>query len=251
MRPSKKRTYLVTGAAGGIGSACVDELLHDGLNVCAADLRALDDGEAHADAMDNLLLEKVDVSNEASCRAVVEATIKRFGRLDGLIHMAGVHCTEDWEHMTAESFNRILSINVTGTFLIARAAAEGMAKTGGGAIVLASSGSTNLSRQDGKGNSSPAFVASKAAIIGLVGSLARSFAPMHIRVNAVSPGATDTAMSASFDENSMRKLSRRTLAGRIGTAGEIARVASFLVGNTSSYVDGQVIAVNGGDTHGA
>jgi len=247
----KKRTFLVTGAAGGIGGACVDHLLHEGFRVCAADLRPIDAADAHEDAADYLLLEQVDVSKEASCQAVVEATIKRFGRLDGLIHMAGVHCVEPWEEMTAESFDRILSINVAGTFLIARAAALGMAKTGGGSIVLASSGSTNLSRQDGTGNSSPAFVASKSAIIGLVGALARSFAPMHVRVNAISPGATDTAMSAHFDEDTMRRLSRRTLAGRIGAASEIARVAAFLVSNDASYVDGQVIAVNGGDFHGS
>jgi len=247
----KKRTILVTGAAGGIGGACVDHLLHEGFNVCAADLRPLDVGEAHADALKNLQLEQVDISRQDSCEAVVEAAIKRFGRLDGLIHMAGVHCVEPWEELTAESFNRILSINVSGTFLIARAAALGMAKTGGGAIVLASSGSTNLSRQDGTGNSSPAFVASKSAIIGLVGALARSFAPLHVRVNAVSPGATDTAMSARFDEHTMRTLSERSLAGRIGAASEIARVAAFLVSNAASYVDAQVIAVNGGDIHGS
>ena len=247
----KKRTILVTGAAGGIGGACVDHLLHEGFNVCAADLRPLDDGEAHADALENLQLEQVDIARQNSCEAVVEAAIKRFGRLDGLIHMAGVHCVEPWEDLTAESFNRILSINVAGTFLIARAAALGMAKTGGGAIVLASSGSTNLSREDGTGNSSPAFVASKSAIIGLVGALARSFAPLHVRVNAVSPGATDTAMSAHFDEHTMRTLSERSLAGRIGAASEIARVAAFLVSNAASYVDAQVIAVNGGDIHGS
>jgi len=247
----KKRTILVTGAAGGIGGACVNHLLHEDFNVCAADLRPLDVDEAHADALKNLQLEQVDISRQDSCEAVVEAAIKRFGRLDGLIHMAGVHCVEPWEELTAESFNRILSINVSGTFLIARAAALGMAKTGGGAIVLASSGSTNLSRQDGTGNSSPAFVASKSAIIGLVGALARSFAPLHVRVNAVSPGATDTAMSAHFDEHTMRTLSERSLAGRIGAASEIARVAAFLVSNAASYVDAQVIAVNGGDIHGS
>ena len=251
MPSRKKRTFLVTGAAGGIGGACVDHLLHERVNVCAADLRPLDHADAHDDVLETLLLEQVDVSNDASCHAVVAATIKRFGRLDGLIHRAGVQCIEPWEEMTAESFDRILSINVAGTFLIARAAALGMAKTGGGSIVLASSGSTNMSRQDGIGNSSPAFVASKSAIIGLVGALARSFAPLHVRVNAISPGATDTAMSAHFDEDTMHRLSERTLVGRIGAASEIAQVASFLVSNASSYVDGQVIAVNGGDVHGS
>jgi len=246
---SNARVILVTGAAGGIGGACADLLLHEGKRVCAADLKPFHDDDIHEDAQDTLLLQKLDVSDAASCKAVVAATVERFGRLDGLIHMAGVHSDHDWRHLEPEDFNKLLSINVTGTFLMAKAAAEAMRKTGGGAIVLTSSGSINLSGQGGEVSACPAFVTSKAAIIGLMGALARSFAPLHIRVNAVSPGATDTAMMAHYDEKAMRRLSRRTLAGRIGSASEIARVASFLVSDASSYIDGQVIAVNGGETH--
>ncbi len=246
---SKARVILVTGAAGGIGGACADLLLHEGKRVCAADLKPFHDDDVHDDATDTLLLQKLDVSDQASCRAVVAATVERFGRLDGLIHMAGVHSDHDWRHLEPEEFNKLLSINVTGTFLMAKAAAEAMRKTGGGAIVLTSSGSVNLSGHGGEVSSCPAFVTSKAAVIGLVGALARSFAPLHIRVNAVSPGATDTAMMAHYDEKAVRRLSRRTLAGRIGSASEIARVASFLVSDAASYIDGQVIAVNGGETH--
>ena len=251
MSSSKERVILVTGAAGGIGGACADLLLHEGKRVCAADLKPFHDDDVHEDAEDTLLLQKVDVSDAASCKAVVAATVARFGRLDGLVHMAGVHSDHDWRELEPEQFNRLLSINVTGTFLMAKAAAEAMRKTGGGSIVLTSSGSVNLSGHGGDVNICPAFVTSKAAIIGLVGALARSFAPLHIRVNAISPGATDTAMTARYDEKAMRRLSRRTLAGRVGSASEIARVASFLVSDASSYVDGQVIAVNGGDTFGA
>ena len=246
---SNARVILVTGAAGGIGGACADLLLHEGKRVCAADLKPFHDDDIHDDAQDTLLLQKLDVSDPASCKAVVAATVERFGRLDGLIHMAGVHSDHDWRHLEAEEFNKLLSVNVTGTFLMAKAAAEAMRKTGGGAIVLTSSGSINLSGHGGEVSSCPAFVTSKAAVIGLVGALARSFAPLHIRVNAVSPGATDTAMMAHYDEKAMRRLSRRTLAGRIGSASEIARVASFLVSDAASYIDGQVIAVNGGETH--
>ena len=246
---SNARVILVTGAAGGIGGACADLLLHEGKRVCAADLKPFHDDDIHEDAQDTLLLQKLDVSDAASCKAVVAATVERFGRLDGLIHMAGVHSDHDWRHLEPEDFNKLLSINVTGTFLMAKVAAEAMRKTGVGAIVLTSSGSINLSGQGGEVSACPAFVTSKAAIIGLMGALARSFAPLHIRVNAVSPGATDTAMMAHYDEKAMRRLSRRTLAGRIGSASEIARVASFLVSDASSYIDGQVIAVNGGETH--
>ena len=244
----KSKVILVTGAAGGIGGACVDLLLHQGKRVCAADLKPFHDDDVHEDAHDTLLMQRLDVSDPASCKAVVAATLERFGRLDGLIHMAGIHSDHNWRELEAEEFNKLLSINVTGTFLMAKAAAEAMSKTGGGSIVLTSSGSVNMSGHGGEVSSCPAFVTSKAAVIGLVGALARSFAPLHIRVNAVSPGATDTALMAHYSEEALHRLSQRTLAGRVGSASEIARVASFLVSDAASYVDGQVIAVNGGET---
>jgi 3-oxoacyl-[acyl-carrier protein] reductase len=98
----------------------------------------------------------------------------------------------------------------------------------------------------GHGRGGPAYVSSKAAIIGLTRALARSLAPRGIRVNAVSPGATDTAMTADYDEEARRKVAERTLLGRIGRPQDIAAVAQFLISDAASYMTGEIVHVNGG-----
>jgi 3-oxoacyl-[acyl-carrier protein] reductase len=176
--------------------------------------------------------------------------MERFGALTSLIHMAAAHSTQTWRELSADHFNRIMAVNVTGAFLMAQAVAEHMRQEEGGAIVLASSGSINVSGVGGHGRGGPAYVASKAAIIGLTRALARSLAPLRIRVNAVSPGATDTAMTASYDEEARRKVGERTLVGRIGRPEEIAAVALFLISDAASYVTGEIVSVNGGGSFG-
>src|SRR5688572_31257244 len=121
---------------------------------------------------------------------------------------------------------------------------------GGGAIVLAGSGSMNVCGVGGHGRGGPDYVSSKAAIVGLTRSLARSYAPHGIRVNAVSPGATATPMTAEYDEEALRAVAQRTLARRIGTPEEIAAVACFLISDAASYVFGEVVQVNGGGSFG-
>ncbi len=167
-----------------------------------------------------------------------------------LIHMAAAHSTLTWRELDADHFNRIMAINVTGAFLMAQAAAERMKPHDGGAIVLTSSGSINVGGVGGHGRGGPAYVSSKAAIIGLTRALARSFAPLGIRVNAVSPGSTDTAMTAHYDEEARRKVAERTLVGRIGAPEEIAAVAQFLISDAASYVTGEIVHVNGGGSFG-
>jgi 3-oxoacyl-[acyl-carrier protein] reductase len=158
--------------------------------------------------------------------------------------MAGIHSTLTWREISPEHFDQILSVNVTGSFLIARAAAEQMER--GGAIVLTSSSSIMVGGVGGSGRGGPAYVASKAAIIGLTRALARSLAPMGIRVNAVSPGSTETAMTAEYDEQAKRRVAERTFVGRMGRAEEIAAVACFLISDGASYVSGETLQVTGG-----
>jgi len=189
---------------------------------------------------------RADVASEADCRAAVAATVQRFGTLDGLIHMAALHSTLTWEEADAAEFNRIMAVNVTGAFLIAKAAAEPMKKAGRGAIVLASSTVMNSGGVGGHGRGGPAYATSKAAIVGLTRSLARALAPHGIRVNAVSPGSTATAMTADYDEAALAQLAARTPLGRIGRPEEIAAIACFLVGEGASYMVGDVVNANGG-----
>jgi 3-oxoacyl-[acyl-carrier protein] reductase len=240
------KTVIVTGGASGIGLACVQGLLAAGHRVCAADLAAMP--ALQLDDPSHLLAVRADVADAASCRDVVMQAKERFGPPSALIHMAARHSTKTWRELDADEFNRTLAVNVTGSFLMAQAAADAM--TGGGAIVLASSGSINVSGVGGHGRGGPAYVASKAAIIGLTRALARSLAPLRIRVNAVSPGSTDTAMTASYDEAARRNVAERTLVRRIGRPEEIAAVAQFLISDAASYVTGEIVNVNGGGSFG-
>jgi 3-oxoacyl-[acyl-carrier protein] reductase len=241
------KTVIVTGAASGIGHACVLGLLADGHRVCGADLQPFPI-ERLADGRDRFLAVRADVSSAADCANVAARTAKELGAPQALIHMAAAHSTLTWRELDGEHFNRILAVNVTGSFLMAQAAAEHMA--GGGAIVLTSSGSINVSGVGGHGRGGPAYVSSKAAIIGLTRALARSLAPRGIRVNAVSPGATDTAMTADYDEEARRKVAERTLLGRIGRPQDIAAVARFLISDAAAYMTGEIVHVNGGGSFG-
>jgi NAD(P)-dependent dehydrogenase (short-subunit alcohol dehydrogenase family) len=249
MNQSKKR-IVVTGAASGIGAACVRVALEKGWSVCAVDLNEPDSEGLSARDLERFTAVKADVTDAAACEAAVQTAVSAFGGLDGLIHMAAVHSTRTWRELDAAEFQRTLGVNVTGSFLMAQACARAMEASGGGAIALASSGSMNVSGVGGHGRGGPAYVASKAAIVGLARALARSFAPINVRVNAVSPGATRTAMTADYSEDALRKVGERTLLGRIGEAREIAAVACFLVSDEASYVIGDIVAVNGGGSFG-
>jgi 3-oxoacyl-[acyl-carrier protein] reductase len=241
------KTVIVTGAASGIGFACVQGLLAAGHRVCGADVQPIP-MEAFGQHAANFLAVRADVSDAADCQNAVAQAVKKFGGLTSLIHMAAAHSTLTWRELDSAHFNRILAVNVTGSFLMAQAAAEKIAR--GGAIVLTSSGSINVSGVGGHGRGGPAYVSSKAAIIGLTRALARSLAPQGIRVNAVSPGATDTAMTADYDEEARRKVGERTLLGRIGRPEEIAAVAQFLISDAAGYMTGEIVHVNGGGNFG-
>jgi NAD(P)-dependent dehydrogenase (short-subunit alcohol dehydrogenase family) len=240
--PSKH--VIVTGAASGIGLACVQRLLADGHRVCGMDLQPFPTDQTKADQRSRFIEARVNVADRAECIAATKRAVDAFGGVNGLIHMAGIHSTLTWREITPEHIDRILSVNVTGSFLMAQTVAEQMKR--GGAIVLTSSSSIAVGGVGGSGRGGPAYVASKAAIIGLTRALARSFAPIGIRVNAVSPGSTETAMTAEYDEQAKRRVGERTFVGRMGHPEEIAAAACFLISEDSSYISGEVLPVTGG-----
>ncbi len=245
------QTVIVTGAASGIGFACVQLLLDQGFNVCGLDVNPIPIDELNSSIDGARFLQAhTDVSNSAACAAAVVACVAKFGRVDALIHMAAVHSTRTWREIDAAHMNEVLQINVTGAFNMSQAAALAMEKTGGGAICLAMSGSIAVSGLGGEGRGGIAYVSSKAAIIGVTRGLARSLAPINIRVNAVSPGSTRTAMTSDYSEDAVRHAGSKTLAGRMGEPSEIASVALFLISDAAGYIQGQIVNVNGGGSLG-
>ena len=239
-----EQTVIVTGAGGGIGMACARDLAADGANVTALDVKPIPAEVTNAGACLPLT---VDVSDFGQCRDAVAQTVEKFGRLDALCHFAAIHSTKTWAEVPAEEFNRVLEVNVTGSFLIAKAVAEYMKDHGGGAIVLTSSGSVQRSGVGGgTGRGGPAYVTSKAAIYGLNRALARSLGPHDIRVNTVSPGATETPMIGEYTEAARESAAERTMLGRIGAPEDAADVARFLISDKARYVTGEVINVSGG-----
>lgn len=239
-------SVLVTGAASGIGRASVIDLLEHGWRVVATDLDEGALGAAHPDRRDDLRLIAGDVTDAAHCKAAVACAVDGFGALDALAHWAGIHCTDTWDELSAEQFERVLKVNAVGAFLMAQASARHMVTRGSGAIVLTASSSTIVGGVGGEGRGGPAYTSSKGAIIILVRTLARSLGPHGIRVNAVSPGPTETPMIAEYSDDARQGSAERAALGRIAEPAEIASVARFLISPDSSYISGDVIDANGG-----
>ena len=243
---SEEKNVIVTGAASGIGRACARDLAAEGHRVLAFDLSSDAIEAAHPGTGNALVPFAGDVSNARDCERAVEAAVERFGRLDAMIHFAAIHSTAPWRELGAEEFNRVLAVNVTGSFLMSQAAAKPMISQNGGSIVLTASGIVHVGGVGGTGRGGPAYASSKAAIVALTRSLARSLGPDGIRVNAIAPGATETAMTADYTEEDVAQARSRSVLGRMGRPEEIADAARFLISERASFITGEVMNVNGG-----
>jgi NAD(P)-dependent dehydrogenase (short-subunit alcohol dehydrogenase family) len=248
---SEPKTVLVTGAASGIGLACAKLLLADGANIVAFDPQEDRMREALGDDNPQLFLLGGDVSVPDHCEEAVAVAVDRYGALDALIHCGAAHSSARWDELDAAEMNRVLAVNVTGTFLIAQAAAGHMTTRGSGAIVLTTSASVLHGVTGGNGQGGPAYVSSKGAVIALTRSLARALGPKGIRVNAVSPGLTETAMIAGYTEQQRADMMKRFPLGRFAAPEEIAEAALFLILDRASFMTGENMHVNGGSNFGS
>jgi len=239
----------VTGAGSGIGRATTLELADRGVSVMVADF-ALDGAEetvrqvtkagGRAEAV------KVDVADEASVAAMVAAATDAFGRLDYLVNCAGISAAGPnvpLHEVELSAFERVLGVNVVGTFLSMKHAAPAMLDAGGGAIVNISS-----TMGDRASAGDPSYPTSKHAVRGLTKSAALTYAEQGIRVNSIGPGVVKTGMTAPIfeDEQTTAWLKGITPMRRFADPVEIAKLIAFLLSDDASYMTGAYVPVDGG-----
>ena len=187
-----------------------------------------------------------DVSNVDQVNAAVKATTERFSRLDVLVNNAGISWGEPIETMPLERWRQVLETNATGCFLMSQAAGREMLRAGRGGSIINIASVAGLGGLAAEVLDAVGYSASKGAIVALTKDLAVKWAPSGIRVNAIAPGFFDTRLSHSLLEKRRALVERATPMGRIGKPGELSGVAVFLASSASSYVTGQVLAVDGG-----
>lgn len=246
------QAVIVTGAASGIGKVCASYLLDGGNRVLAVDLKQADLDAAFPAPPPGLRTQAADISDTDACAGIVAAAVEAFGRVDALMHWAGRHSIKAWDELTADDFDALLRVNVTGSFLIAQAVARRLIAQGqGGAIVLTGSTAVIHAPIGGAaGNGGPAYVTSKAAIGGMVRTLARALGPHAIRVNGVAPGVTETPMISNYAEASRELQIKSSPFGRIGAPEEVAEAGCLLISDASRYVSGEMLIVNGATSFG-
>ncbi len=244
----KDRTALVTGAARGIGFAIAKRFIEDGAKVVLSDVDEKVGAEAAKSLGANAHFIACDVGDAKAVDTLVKSTVAKFGALDILVNNAGIIHTADFLDIAESDFDRVLRVNLKGSFLCGQAAAKQMAaqaKSGRkpGAIINMSSVNSVVAIP----NQVP-YSVSKGGIQQLTKVMALSLAPYGVRVNAIGPGSIATEILAGIanDKAAKKRLLSRTPLQRIGGPEEIAGVASFLASDDASYVTGETIFPDGG-----
>ena len=242
----ENRIAIVTGAARGIGLSIAERFVQEGAKVVLSDV--LDaEGERAAKAI-GATYRHCDVSKAADVNALVSYTVETHGAVDILSNNAGIAVGGDFLEVTEADFDRVIAINLKGSFLTLQAAARHMVKQAQagrnpGAIINMSSVNDTLAIPG-----IVSYCVSKGGVSQLTRSTALALAPHGIRVNAIGPGTIDTDMAKGVlaDKAALNRAMSRTPLGRVGAPSEVASIAAFLASDDASYVTGETIYVDGG-----
>lgn len=242
------KVVLVTGGAQGIGHATAANLARHGAKVVVSDIDPARGSETVARisaAGDEAIFLEHDVTLEGDWKRVVAETLSRFGRLDALFNNAGVYVIAELAETTVEAWNRLMAVNVTGTFLGMKHGSAAMMQSGGGSIVNASS----IAAMSG----SPGHVlygASKGAIRAMSKDAAAELGAANIRVNSIHPGYTTTAMAdygAEIAGRTIQELGREaSVLGRLASPDDIAHLVMYLISDEAAYITGSEVVIDGG-----
>lgn len=234
----KDKVYIVTGASSGMGKSCSDLLLENDAVVIGIDRN---DSTIEHDRYSHC---KADVLAEEQIQKCISEVDSKYGHIDGLVNAAGIFGNnKPFYELTSEEWNKVMSVNTTGTFIVSKVAAPVMIREKHGKIVNISCIRSTIFK-----NNMADYAASKGAVASMTSAMAIDLAPYNIQVNSVAPGFIYTGMTAaSFDMPDVRAKSEALIPnGRLGMPKDIASVVMFLLSDMSDYVTGTMLFADGG-----
>lgn len=240
-----KKVALITGGSRGIGKAIAIKFAKEGYNLVInyvsdkTDIKKLEDEFEQYGS--EVLLVKTDVSNFDDCENMVKQAIEKFGVIDVLVNNAGITKDNLLLRMSVEDFEKVIDINLKGTFNVTKNVVPYMMKKRNGKIVNLAS-VVGISGNAGQCN----YAASKSGIIGFTKSIAKELASRNILANCVAPGFIDTDMTSVLNDNVKESINAQIPLKRMGSSEEVANTVYFLAGEENTYITGQVINVDGG-----
>jgi len=250
-RRLQDRVAIITGAAQGIGYATARKFLEEGAKVIVCDISessvaaalvSLRATEAQS-GQSSVEGKVVDVTQRDQIDTMVAQVVRAHGRIDILVNNAGITLDARLQKMTDEQFDRVIDVNLKGTYNCARSVIHTMIEQNSGVILNASS-VVGIYGNFGQTN----YAASKFGVIGFVKTWARELGPKGIRCNAVAPGFIETQILETIPEKVLEQLTERVPLRRLGTPQDVANVYAFLASDEASYINGAVIEVSGGLT---
>ncbi len=239
------KVCIVTGAAQGIGLATARRFLEEGATVALCDIRreSVDAAVEALQEFGNVEGHVVDVTERDQIDAMVDAVRTRHRAIDVLVNNAGITLDARLQKMDEDRFDRVIEVNLKGTFNCARAVVDTMVEQGRGVILNASS-VVGIYGNFGQTN----YAASKFGVIGFVKTWSRELGPKGIRCNAVAPGFIETPILRTIPDKVLQQMKERVPLRRLGTPEDVANVYAFLASDDASYINGAVIEVAGGLT---
>lgn len=240
----KDKVAIITGSGRGIGATTALKFAEEGAKIVVSDLN-MDDVMKVVEEIKKIGAEaigvKVDVTNREEVNQMIEKAMNKFGKVDILINNAGITIDAKFVKMTEEQFDKVVDVNLKGTYNCAQAAAKIMIEQGEGVILNASS-VVGVYGNFGQTN----YAATKFGVIGMTKTWAKELSPKGIRVNAVAPGFILTPMTEKMPEKVLKIMEEKAALKRLGKPEDIANAYTFLASDEASFITGAVLEVTGG-----